>query len=63
MNFPTEEVHINSIRVGDTVFHDGHFRTVGRNNLKHCGFMGRSIWGDSYKIGYKPVVRAKGLRH
>jgi len=50
-NYTTEEVHISTIKGGDTVIHDGHMRTVGFKNIKYCSFMGTSIFGDSYKIG------------
>lgn len=34
MNYTKENVHINYIRVGDCVEHEGKIRTVGGNNLK-----------------------------
>ena len=47
--------HISNIRPHDTVFHDGHARSVG-NNIKHGGFMGSTLWGDSYRLGTRPVM-------
>ena len=52
-----EEVNIKDIRIGDTVLHEGFERTVGKNNLKSSEFMGITLWGDSYNLGYKPVKR------
>lgn len=47
--------HVSEILPGDTVLRDGLFRTVSGNNIKRCGFMGTTIWGDSYHIGRLPV--------
>ena len=49
--------HIDLIRSGDTVLVDGHLKTVCPNDLKR-GFMGTTLWGDSYKLGTVPVQRA-----
>jgi hypothetical protein len=43
-------VHINSIVAGDTVMHDGKVQTVCHNNIKR-GFCGKTLFGDSYKMG------------
>lgn len=43
-------VHIGSIVAGDTVMHDGKMQTVCKSNIKY-GFMGKTLFGDSYKIG------------
>lgn len=48
-------VHISAIKVGDTVKHDGAIRTVCANDLKSCPFMGITLFGDSYQLGYKLV--------
>jgi hypothetical protein len=48
-------VHINSIVAGDTIFHDGDTRTVAKNNIKHGGLLGKTLFGDSYKFGYTKV--------
>ncbi len=53
----TEQVHISKISAGDTIIHvDGNIRTVCKNNLS-IGFMGRSLFGDSYKSGHTLVTR------
>lgn len=49
------EKHISQIKIGDTVIHEGHERTVSRSNLKNCPFMGKTLFGDSYNIGYRKV--------
>lgn len=50
-NYTIKEVHISTIRGGDTVEHNGQMKTVCFNDIKYCSFMGHSIFGDSYKIG------------
>lgn len=52
-----EDTHINDIKVGDTVFHAGHLRTVCPKDLKGPGFMGKTLFGDSYRLGEIPVKR------
>ena len=52
-----ELVHIDDIKIGDIVLHDDKPMTVGRENIKHSAFMGRTLFGDSYHLGYKPVIR------
>ena len=48
--------HINLIHPGDTVLIDGHLKTVSPNDLKR-GFVGTTLWGDSYKLGTVHVQR------
>lgn len=58
-------VHISAIRVGDTIVLDGNPRTVSRNNMKH-GWMGKTLFGDSYKLGREPVplvIITKAMPH
>jgi hypothetical protein len=45
------------IRAADTVFHQGIARTVCPGDLRHDGFMGRTLFGDSYVLGRRPVMR------
>jgi|TARA_R110000851_G_scaffold63075_5_gene144408 hypothetical protein len=52
-----EEVHISKIGIGDTVFHDGAERTICSRVIKFGGFMGTSLFGDSYRSGRKKVKR------
>lgn len=51
----TKEVHINTLRVGDTVIHEGKAITLTKSNLTRCDFLGARVCGDSYCLGYKPV--------
>jgi len=57
----TEKVHISQIRAGDTIKEnrDNEFKTVCFNNIKYDSFMGVSIFGDTYKLGYQLVERIK----
>ncbi len=55
-----KDVHISTIRAGDTVNHDGKVSTVGNDNIKRDSFMGYTLFGDSYAIGTKPVAKVVG---
>lgn len=50
-------VHITDIRVGDTVFHDNEIRTVCASDLKKDAAIGTTLFGDSYQLGYRHVIR------
>lgn len=52
-----EEVHVSDIKVGDCIEHQGNLMTVCRNDIKK-GFMGLTIFGDSYRLGRQYVIRA-----
>lgn len=51
----TIQVHITSIKPGDTILHDGVIKTVCPSNIKHDAFMGTTLFGDSYMLGTKLV--------
>jgi hypothetical protein len=53
----TEQVHISRIKAGDTIIHNGVLTTVCANNIKFDTFIGTSLFGDSYNMGYKKVTR------
>ena len=55
MKYRIVETHISCIKVGDTVMHEGMMKTVNGTSIKRGGFMGTSLWGDSYHLGNKPV--------
>jgi len=57
MNYETKEVHISTIRGGDTVNHNGDIKTVGKNDVKYSSFMGHTLFGDSYRMGTVPVKK------
>jgi predicted PP-loop superfamily ATPase len=51
-----KEKNIKDVIVGDLILcSDNIIRTVSANKIKQCAFMGISIFGDSYALGYKPV--------
>lgn len=54
--FIEREVHKSEIRHGDTIRHNGHEMTVSKSDIRHDPFMGKTIFGDSYKLGYQKVV-------
>ncbi len=51
-NRKIENVHVSDIKWGDTVVcTDGYVRTVGKNDIKHGGFCGSTLFGYSYRGG------------
>lgn len=46
-----QEVHISTIKVGDTILHNGEVKTVNKNYMGYSSFMGHSLFGDSYQLG------------
>jgi hypothetical protein len=46
--------HISLIKNGDTVIHNGNEMTVNNHDIKF-GFMGTTLFGDSYRMGTIPV--------
>ena len=56
MDYSISLTHVDLIHPGDTVLIDGHLKTVSPSNIKR-GFMGTTLWGDSYKLGTTPVQR------
>ena len=51
------KVHISTIKGGDTVRIGGVLKTVGKNDIKHGGFMGSTLFGDSFLLGTIPVEK------
>lgn len=50
--YKIEEVHISTIKSGDTILHtDNKITTVCKNNITRCSFMGTCLFGDSYRSG------------
>jgi hypothetical protein len=47
--------HISAVSVGDVIKHQNEFKTVCASDIKHCKFVGRTIFGDSWRLGYQPV--------
>ena len=52
-----KKIHISRVRAGDTVLHNGKQTTVNKENIKYCSFMGLSLFGDSYNLGYKLLTK------
>lgn len=48
--------HINSVKPGDAVLHNGREQTVSKSDIRWSSFMGRSIFGDSYCHGHQQVM-------
>ena len=51
----TKDTHIDLIQPGDTILHEGELKTVTESNIGRGAFMGTTIFGDSYHLGYQPV--------
>jgi len=45
------EVHISTIKAGDTIVSNGKHSTVCKNNIKKADFLPMSIFGDSFRSG------------
>lgn len=58
-NKQVEKVHISQINVGDVIIHHGIEMTVNKQDIKEDNFMGKSVFGDSYRLGYLPVLKVK----
>jgi hypothetical protein len=57
MTTKTQQVHINEIRSGDTVIHEDKTMTVCSHNIIKGGFMGTTLFGDSYMCGHRLVTK------
>ena len=53
----TKQVHISQIQIGDTIIHNNDMRTVCKRVLKNSEFMDKTLFGDSYNLGYKKVTK------
>lgn len=58
----TKMVHKSEIKIGDTVIHNGELRTVGKETFGNDSFMGLTLWGDSYRLGYQKVELVTNVR-
>jgi len=52
-----EDVHISKIKAGDLVVHEGVLKTVCSKDIRTGGFLGTTLWGDSYRAGTLLVKR------
>lgn len=48
---------IDLIQVGDLILHNGRIRTICKKDIDKHTFMGTTIFGDSYNLGYIPVKK------
>lgn len=56
-NYTITDVHISTIKAGDTILHtDNKITTVSNSNIKN-GFMGITLFGDAYRLGRLPVKK------
>jgi hypothetical protein len=51
------ETHINNIVKGDTILFNNVPTTVCQKDIKYDPFIGKTLFGDSYNLGHKPVVK------
>lgn len=56
----TKEVHISTIKGGDTIVYNGKLKTVSFKDIKRSPFMGVTIFGDYFNIGYKKATKVVG---
>ncbi|MEX0597122.1 MAG: hypothetical protein WD512_11535 [Candidatus Paceibacterota bacterium] len=56
-NTTTQNVHISTITIGDTIEHNGQLKTVTATNIGGDSFIGRTLFGDSYNSGRKQVKK------
>ncbi|BDU11748.1 hypothetical protein [Escherichia phage phiWec174] len=52
-----ETTHIKDIKVGDIVLFHGVEKTVTAKDITEESFMSRSLFGDSYCLGYRAVLK------
>ena len=55
-SFNLVEKHVSQISGGDTIVFDGAFKTVCSKDVKEDQLMGKTVFGDSFNIGAKPVL-------
>ena len=60
-NYKITKTHISNISQGDTIMHYGEMKTISGNNIKQDSFMGTTLFGDSYHLGYKLVDKVTFL--
>lgn len=53
--YTIKPAHILEVKAGDTILHNGEVKTVSGNNIKGNSFIGKTLFGDSYNLGYKQV--------
>jgi len=51
------ETHIKNIKPGDTILFNNVPTTVTEKNIKYDKFIGKTLFGDSYNLGTKLVIK------
>ena len=51
------QVPICQIKAGDTVIHEGHLTTVGKNHIGYDNFMRHTLFGSSFKLGKELITK------
>ena len=62
MKYTIKQVHISTIKHGDSIMHNGNICTVDKHNIKAGGMFGATLFGDSYRAGTKQVQKVIILR-
>lgn len=58
MKYNITLTHIEDIQPGDTILcPDNKIRTVSGTDIKQDKLMGRTLFGDSYRLGHAPVKK------
>ena len=58
MKYDITLTHIKDIQPGDTILcPDNKIRTVSCSDIKQDKLMGKTLFGDSYCLGYTPVKK------
>jgi hypothetical protein len=50
-------INICHLMVGDTIIHNDKLMTVSNSDINRDEFMGITVFGDSYNLGYKPIKK------
>jgi hypothetical protein len=61
MKYDIKKINIKDVRAGDTVVVGGELKTVCKKDILR-GFMGVTLFGDSYRLGSLPVTVALNLK-
>ena len=61
MNYTITKTHISNISQGDTIMHHGEMKTISGTNIKGDSFIGKTLFGDCYHLGYKLVDKVTFL--
>ena len=57
MNYQLVKVHKDTINCGDMILFDGKIKTVCKKDIKYSEFMGITIFGNSFKLGYQLIKK------